>query len=141
LATNFFSGPTWPIFFLKSKEILESIYKLEFANIADFKLIDERGMTYPVFLEIDDEAEIAWQEYTDILQRPTSSEDKFKLLAEKKSTIRKLAPYIINYRVKHDESEADLPPVVSGFCYVQKDELDRYYDESTGFRMAGCDVY
>jgi len=141
LVEDYFKAIEESGFEVKSKEILESIYKLEFANIANFKLIDERGMTYPVFLEIDDEAEIAWQEYTDILQRPTSSEDKFKLLAEKKSTIRKLAPYIINYRVKHDESEADLPPVVSGFCYVQKDELDRYYDESTGFRMAGCDVY
>ncbi len=126
---------------MKSKEILESIYKLEFANIADFKLIDESGRTYPVFLEIDDEAETAWQEYIDILQRPTSAEDKFKLLAEKKSTVRKLAPYIINYRVKHDESEADLPPVVGGFCYVQKDELERYYNELTGFHLAGCDVY
>ncbi|WP_334103344.1 CRISPR-associated helicase Cas3' [Mesotoga prima] len=126
---------------MKSKEILENIYKLEFANIADFKLIDESGRTYPVFLEIDDEAENAWREYTDILQRPTSTEDKFKLLAEKKSVVRRLAPYTINYRVKHDESEADLPPVVSGFCYVQKDELERYYDESTGFHLAGCDIY
>jgi len=125
----------------KSKEILESIYKLEFAKIADFKLIDESGWTYPVFLEIDEKAKAAWQEYTDILQRPTTAEDKFKLLAEKKSIVRKLAPYIINYRVKHDESEADLPPVVSGFCYVQKDELERYYNELTGFHLSGSDVY
>jgi len=126
---------------IKSKEILESIYKLEFAKIADFKLIDESGRTFPVFLEIDENAEAAWRDYTDVLQRPTTAEDKFKLLAEKKSIVRKLAPYIINYRVKHDESEADLPPVVSGFCYVQKDELERYYDESTGFHLAGCDIY
>lgn len=128
-------------FEMQSKGILESIYKLEFAKIADFKLIDESGRTFPVFLEIDENAAAAWRDYTDALQRPTTAEDKFMLLAEKKSIVRKLAPYIINYRVRHDESEADLPPVVSGFCYVQKDELKRYYDESTGFHLVGCDIY
>ena len=141
LVEDYFEAIEESGFEMQSKEILESIYKLEFANIADFKLIDESGRRYPVFLEIDDEAETAWQEYTDILQRPTTAEDKFKLLAEKKSIVRKLAPYIINYRVKHDESEADLPPVVGGFCYVQKDELERYYNELTGFHLSGCDVY
>jgi CRISPR-associated endonuclease/helicase Cas3 len=141
LVEDYFKAIEKSGFEMKSKEILESIYKLEFANIADFKLIEENRRTYPVFLEIDEKAETAWQEYTDILQIPSSTEDKFKLLAEKKSTVRKLAPYIINYHLKHNESEADLPPVVCGFCYVQKDELERYYDESTGFHLVGSDIY
>jgi CRISPR-associated endonuclease/helicase Cas3 len=141
LVEDYFKAIEKSGFEMKSKEILESIYKLEFANIADFKLIEENRRTYPVFLEIDEKAETAWQEYTDILQIPSSTEDKFKLLAEKKSTVRKLAPYIINYHLKHNESEADLPPVVCGFCYVQKDELERYYNELTGFHLAGSDIY
>ncbi|TYC00862.1 MAG: CRISPR-associated helicase Cas3' [Kosmotoga sp.] len=128
-------------FEMRSKEILENIYKLEFTNIADFKLIEERGKSYPIFLELDVEAQTNWQKYTDMFERTTSAEDKFKRLAEKKNTVRKLAPYIVNYRLKYNESEADLPPVVNGFCYVQRDQLERYYDELMGFHLAGCDIY
>ena len=125
----------------KSRELFENIYKLEFSKIANFKLINDSGKTYPIFIELDNEAKKAWQEYTEIIQKPTSSEDKFKFLAEKKDIVRKLAPYIINYRPKHDDDRTDLPPILNGFCYVQKDELERYYDKKTGFHPAGCDFY
>ncbi|ACR79387.1 CRISPR-associated helicase/endonuclease Cas3 [Kosmotoga olearia] len=126
----------------ESRMILKNIYKLEFSKINEFKLIEERP-TNPVFIELDENAKNAWKNYQEILSKDISTQDKFELLAEKKDAIRKLAPYIVNYRLKWNESENALPPVVNGFHYVSNDEreLQRYYDSVTGFHSAGSDIY
>lgn len=129
----------------KSLELLEALEKLDFDEIGKFSLIEQmRGsVNLPVFLEIDEKAANAWNEYCKPVSKNVDKVEKFEFLAKKKQAIRALAPYVVNLRI-YTYPGADgyfLPDIQNGFCYISSDELERYYDRKTGLNPEGDNFY
>ena len=125
----------------ESQIILRSIETLDYEKISEFSLIEgfKRVNSIPIFLELDEDAAILWRKFEEILEY-SLNRDKYVDLAERKRAVRLLAPYVVSVRKPRSPSMA-LPPISHGFCYVSKDDLDRYYDSDTGFKSGEDDVY
>jgi len=128
-----------------SEDLLKAIYEMDFEKISDFSLIDQikGSITIPVFLELDKNAEKIWNDYCDVLKEKVSGEEKYKQIARKKQIVRSMAPYIVNHRMYlYGENNGSLlPDIQHGFCYINNDELNNYYDENTGLNPEGDGVY
>jgi len=122
----------------ESLELLEALVKLDFERIAEFSLIEQLkgAVSFPVFLEIDDEAKRFWENYCEVLSTKPPIEAKFEYIAKRKQAVRNLAPYVVNVRLflYPGAKKYTLPDIQHGFCYVSSDELEYYYDTKTGLK-------
>ncbi len=125
----------------ESEVILNSIKTLDYEKISEFSLIEgyRRANSIPIFIELDSAAADLWKNYKETLER-CLHHDRYIGLAERKRSIRRLAPYVVSVRKPYGSSMA-FPPIAHGFCYVSLDELTRYYDPDTGFKSGEDDVY
>lgn len=97
----------------------------------DFKLIEEKQNTINVFIELDEKAEQIWNEYENILKE--DNENKWEQKAKVDNIRRKLAEYVVVVRLGKDSLLNNLPPVVNGYYYVEKQMLEFYYSQEYGF--------
>jgi len=129
----------------ESLELLEALKKLDFYKIGEFSLIEQikGSLNLPVFLEIDENAANAWDEYCKILSENVDKTKKYEYLARKKQAIRALTPYVVNLRIYTYPGADDyfLPDIQNGFCYISSDELERYYDKKIGLNPEGDNFY
>ncbi len=109
-----------------SKEIVESLCKGDLHTLSrDFHLIEKDHITYPVFVELDDEAEDLWAQYIDIRA--------MKDWKDRRNAFAKLRPrmneYIINVSVR------DVPDLEDhNWLYrLPRDRIYYSYNTVTGF--------
>ncbi|MDW5298890.1 MAG: CRISPR-associated helicase Cas3' [Sedimentibacter sp.] len=103
-----------------------------------FELIENNGEKFQTFIELDDDAELIWNEYMTISNQ---SEDKWEHKIKLKSISRKMSEYIVDVNVS-TKSKYNRPPLDSNnvYYYVGRSELDKYYNEETGYGVES-DVY
>lgn len=103
-----------------------------------FELIENNGDKFQIFIELDDNAELIWNEYVTISKQ---FEDKWEHKIKLKAISRKMSEYIVDINVS-TKSKYNRPPLDSNqvYYYVGRSELDRYYNKETGYGVES-DVY
>jgi CRISPR-associated endonuclease/helicase Cas3 len=110
---------------LESAKLLESMHRLDYQGLANFKLIDDQD-SVSIFVEIDKEAEDIWQRYEAILNRSEGLQAKEEFLQIRQS----FYDYIVNVREK-DVHKLDR---ARGFYRIPHSGIHEFYDAETGFR-------
>lgn len=109
----------------KSKKLLESMHRLDYQGLADFRLIDDQDSA-SVYVELDHEAENIWQEYEAIL-------DKFNGLQAKEEFLR-IRQSFYDYVVNVPTRDVYRLPYIKGFYYIPNNRLHEFYDHETGYK-------
>lgn len=116
-----------------SRNILDNIRNLNFADVSEFKLI-EKIPTISVFIEIDREAEKVREEVEKIFSFEKGFKKKEKLLKIRKEINENTIS--VRYSGKTENVES-LPILESEFFrYVQREDLDNWYKLDTGFYIS-----
>lgn len=110
----------------KSRKILDTLYNLEFKNTYEFQLIEEKGTTYDVFIELNDEAKKLKEKFIEIL----SLSDRGKRRQEWLKIKNEFYQYVVSIR---SEDVLSLPLLGNTFFIVENEALDEWYDHDTGF--------
>lgn len=104
-----------------------------------FELIEPESEKYPVFIELDRNAADLWQEYIRLLQEKGEPWEHKRNL---KAIQRKMAEYVVDVRAftrakynKPQKGENEF------YYYVSYSELDKYYDEVTGYGVDSSVYY
>ncbi len=113
----------------ESKELLQSIKKLEFDDVShEFRLIDEKGYEkFDLFVELNDHAVKTWERY----MRVRSVENPFERRRAFLQIKREFYDYVISVPAREVSND------VRDFAYIGKlpyERLDTYYDKATGFK-------
>jgi len=111
-----------------SKEYLNAIRMLNYEKIAEFELFKEKGDKVDIFVELTDQATEVWHRYQEITKIKELKERKQEFLKIR----RKFYSYVISVLAK--KAEKNLPPEVSGFRFISKNQLQEFYDLETGFK-------
>ena len=97
--------------------------------VSEFKLIDDNLLKFPVYVEINDDAEKLWQQYESIYSNfELERWEKHGLLKEITS---QMAVYVVNANEKSLEKH-NRPIDKCGYFYIQRSQLKSYYDNKTG---------
>jgi CRISPR-associated endonuclease/helicase Cas3 len=110
---------------LESVKLLESMHRLDYQSLANFRLIEDQDST-SVFVELNQEAEDIWQRYEAILNRSEGLQAKEEFLR-----IRQL---FYDYIVNVPEKVVQKLDQTQGFYRIPHSELHEFYDPETGFR-------
>jgi CRISPR-associated endonuclease/helicase Cas3 len=110
---------------LESAKLLESMHRLDYQGLANFRLIDDQD-SVSVFVEIDKEAEDVWQRYEAILNRSEGLQAKEEFLQIRQS----FYDNVVNVREK-DVHKLDR---ARGFYRIPHSGIHEFYDAETGFR-------
>ena len=104
---------------------LDAINAYRWGELSDFHIIDKEKYKGPMFVEYDEDASSAWQDYQQALQEPNS----FARHANIRQTFQKISQYIVNIPTKY------FPKTHKKYgIYRLKPELvTQYYSEQTGF--------
>jgi len=111
-----------------SKEYLDAIRILNYEKIAEFELFKERGDKVDIFVELTDQATEVWHRYQEIIRIKELKERKQEFLKIR----RKFYSYVISVLAR--KAKKNLPPEVSGFRFISKNQLQEFYDPETGFK-------
>ncbi|HOP95645.1 MAG: CRISPR-associated helicase Cas3' [Dictyoglomaceae bacterium] len=121
----------------KSKAIYDSLLCLrfwdkDFKSVSDFKLIEEKGIIYSVFIEKDDNAKKIWSKYMEITNDSTLKnwEKRRKFLNIKKD----FENYIVNIRVTKNIDKIFNLIFEKDLGYVSFKDVPKFYDSETGFK-------
>ncbi|MEJ5230184.1 MAG: CRISPR-associated helicase Cas3' [Pseudothermotoga sp.] len=116
------------------EDLISLIKPLKFGEIgARFHLIEQKYQTVPVYVEYDEEAVRLRGELNDVIKN--SNLEKFERLAKIKKLVRQMSLYTIN--VPLQEQDLNGPLIIeNGFVVVTKDNLNYWYNESTGFERS-----
>lgn len=109
-----------------SREILENLYKLEFHETGNFKLIEEDYEKIDIFIEINETAKKIWNEYVKILDIDDPILKKKKFLNIKKS--------FYDYIISIPKNKANDVLYNERIGYVSLSKLDSKYDVETGYK-------
>jgi len=145
---NYINQYFYDILSKKSQDISEKIYE-SFLNlifydsllnysVSNFKIIKDEN-TYPIFIELDDEAELIWQKYKKIIEDKTLKpwEKKVKIYEFKD----KFESYIVSIRVNEKNFKILEVAYDEYLGYVPKTKVKDYYDLETGFiKRKGLDL-
>ncbi|MGB9840642.1 CRISPR-associated helicase Cas3' [Thermovenabulum sp.] len=121
--------------FRESDEILRAVGLLNYENsegaisISDFKLIEEDLPKMEVFVEIDDESKKLWEDYVQL--------KNIKNIFERREKFNKFKSDFYKYVISIPLKTENMPPIVEGFGYINKNSLRQYYDNVTGFKCEG----
>lgn len=121
-----------------SKNLLEDIRKLNFADITEFRLIEEKVPSVSIFIEIDEGAEKIREEAKRIFSLQKGFKRREKLLEIR----REINKNTISVRYSGKTENIESLPSFEGefFRYVPKRELDSWYKLDTGFYVSKKDV-
>lgn len=104
----------------------------EIISVSSFELIKEKGIVYPVFIEVDKPAMETWSKFKSIISDDSIDRwEKKKLLLNIKS---QLEEYIINVRVNKNEPWIFDIAFDQNIGYVANKDIPKYYDSETGFK-------
>jgi len=104
----------------------------EIISVSSFELIKEKGIVYPVFIEVDKPAMETWSKFKSIISDDSIDRwEKKKLLLNIKS---QLEEYIINVRVNKNEPWIFDIAFDQNIGYVANKDIPEYYDSETGFK-------
>jgi len=123
---------------LESRNILDNIRKLNFADVSKFKLIEEKLPTISIFIEIDNEAEEIRKEIVKVFSLEKGFKKREKLLKMRKS----INEHTISIRYSRKTEAIESLPFLEGefFRYVPREELNKWYKLDTGFYISEEDV-
>jgi len=119
------------------KKSLEAIYSLRYAGwaeneedknigIEDFKLIEDDLPKMDVFVELNEEAKYLWSKYCELKE--------IKDIFERRIEFQKIKADFYKYVISIPIKSENIPPIVHGFGYVSKDNLQEFYDPITGYK-------
>ncbi len=118
----------------ESRELLKAITNLKYESIdgtsrdiASFRLIEEDYYKVDVFIELDDTSSSIWKKYEKVTEIVDSLQRKISF----ESIKSELYQYVISIPLR----DQNLPPEVSGFRFVGKDDIDEYYDREIGYQV------
>ncbi len=118
-----------------SRNILESIVKLDFSKTAEFNLIQEKLPTVFLFVEIDDTAEEIRKKMEEIFKSKKGFERELEILKIR----REINNYTIELRYpkKIEDFILNLNPIddLEDYRYVKKSELGKYYKIDSGLNL------
>lgn len=115
----------------ESVDIINAVTGLKFdsydssVSIKDFKLIEEDYKKVDVFIELDENAEVIWKEYIRI--------NCIDNLIERKNAFDLIKNEFYQYVISVHSRTMNIPPLVSGFYYVNRASLDDFYNLETGY--------
>jgi CRISPR-associated endonuclease/helicase Cas3 len=106
--------------------------------LSSFELIENNGEKFQVFIELDENAALIWNEYIIISNQ---FEEKWEHKMKLKTISRKMSEYIVDIN-SNTKSKYNRPPLDNNqvYYYVGRSELDKYYNEETGYGIES-DVY
>jgi len=116
----------------ESQTIVDAVANLMYDDddraISNFRLIEQNYEKYDVFIEVDQEAQVVWEQYCTLKEI-----DDFW---ERRNVYLKIKNRFRNYIISIGEKDlrSNPPPVVNHLYYVSHAQLDEYYDMETGFR-------
>ncbi|GIX41986.1 MAG: CRISPR-associated helicase/endonuclease Cas3 [Leptospiraceae bacterium] len=120
-----------------SKELLEMLYSLKFSaekeknkinSIEDFILIKEDYYKQDVFIEINQDANKIWEEFSRIWK----IQDLFQRKKAFDSIKSEFYQYVISVPIQENP-----PELKNYFYYVSNSILENYYDLETGYKIKG----
>ncbi|ACK41909.1 MULTISPECIES: CRISPR-associated helicase/endonuclease Cas3 [Dictyoglomus] len=120
-----------------SKNLLNAVYTLRYSGwtetedkeqvgIENFKLIEEDYPKIDVFIELDEYAEELWKKYCNLKE--------IKDIYERRTEFQKIKGDFYKYVISVPTKIENLPPIVNGFGYVSKDNLEDFYSKITGYQ-------
>ncbi len=115
----------------KSQNLLEAIAKLRYdslydtISVSDFELIEEDYKKLDVFIETDEEACKAWEDFKAL----KNIDDLFR----RKIAFDAIKAEFYQYVISIPMSINNKPQIFNGIGYVKQSTLDDYYDRETGF--------
>jgi CRISPR-associated endonuclease/helicase Cas3 len=98
--------------------------------VSSFKLIDDKILKYPVYVEIDENAIQLWSEYEELLVN--NSLDKWVKKSKLKNIQKKMAQYTITVS-ENKIRKYNIPQERNNYYYIQNSMLTLYYDFETGY--------
>lgn len=117
----------------KSREIIGAVEKLNFSEIAQFKLIEEKKHVVSIFVEIDENAKKVREEITRILREEKGFRKAEELLRIK----REINSYTISVALgkKIRDKITFLLPLgdTDDWKYIPNEKLDMWYKRDVGF--------
>jgi len=114
-----------------SRMLLEAITRLRYdseddkTSISDFKLIEKDYIKRDVFIELDEDAEIIWNQY----KRLKDIDNLF----ERKKAFDSLKADFYQYVISIPANIENTPLQFGELGYVKQSILEEYYDRKTGF--------
>jgi len=97
--------------------------------VSEFRLIDEEITKYPVFIEINNEAEELWKQFEETISNLELK--KWERLYKLQELNSKMSSYVVNAS-KSFLDDHNCPIDKYGYFYIQKNQLTSYYNEETG---------
>ncbi|MGC8778644.1 MAG: CRISPR-associated helicase Cas3', partial [Candidatus Caldatribacteriaceae bacterium] len=123
--------------FDQSDGIYQALLALRFyeereTSVAHFRLIEENGTVYPVFIEKDGNAQEVWRRFLEITRDSTLKpwEKKRALLQIR----RDFEAYLVNVRVDKENTALFNIMFSKNLGYVPRGRVEEFYDPETGFR-------
>lgn len=99
--------------------------------VSAFKLIDDELLKYPVYIEINKHAQSLWKRYKEILGNMEM--DRWERLNQLKQITCQMSKYTVNaYESFFDKYNRPVVDEDGSYYYVQKSQLNLYYDKVTG---------
>jgi CRISPR-associated endonuclease/helicase Cas3 len=124
------------ISFDASTNLIEALEKLKYTSpldgkvsISSFSLIEDDGYKMDVFVEINNEAKKAWNEFNQIMC--------LKNIFERRNRFESIKKDFYNFVISVPKNSKSLPPIINGFGYINFDSLQDLYDRNTGFKPNG----
>ena len=109
-----------------SREILENLYKLEFQETGNFKLIEDDYEKIDIFIEINENAKKIWNEFVKILDIDDPILKRKKFLNIKKS--------FYDYIISIPKNKANDVLYNERIGYVSLGKINSKYDLETGYK-------
>lgn len=119
----------------ESNDVLKLIWRLNYTEIGNFKLIDNDYEKGDVFIEVNEEAREIWKKFVDLI----TIEDKWKRREQFYLFKADFQKYIISVQV--NGLRVHTSSIVSGIAHIDLDYVDMYYRREghgeTGFITEG----
>lgn len=123
-----------------SRKIFEALTKINFSELSNFSLIQEKLPSVSLFVEIDETAENVRKKMEEFIETKEKFELKLKLLELK----RQKNEFTIQARLSKElqNTVVKLQPIdgLEEFRYIKKSELQDYYDLDSGLKPKNTEI-
>lgn len=122
----------------KAEQILNHLKRLNFGEIFEFRLIEEKLDSLSIFVEIDEIAESIRKEMEEILAEKNRFKRRENLLKIKKD----INQYTISIRLSKGKDILYLPPIgnMDDIKYIPRKNLENWYKLDVGFQTPESDI-
>lgn len=113
----------------ESEQQVAAIRSLDYDTLDNFRLIEDETESESVFIELDETAQVLWQQY-EALEKVKDRWERRRRFNEFRADFFQ---YVIQVRLR--QLQKNLPPTVNGLLYVSSNALETHYDLQTGFKI------